>query len=83
MQKLIYTSLLCLAFYFNKAQTVYIAETGKKYHTKNCPDVKTHRKAIDLKEAKKKGYTACVSCGADKIVEKDEKTKEKKKEEKE
>ncbi len=63
------------------SQTVYIAETGKKYHTKSCPAVKSNRKAIELSEAQKKGYTACPSCGADKIIlkQKEEKEDDKKK----
>ena len=38
-----------------KAQTVYVTETGKKYHAKNCDIVKTGKKGIELSEAKKKG----------------------------
>lgn len=44
------------------AQTVYITETGKKYHSKNCDVAKTGKKGIDLKEAKKQGYEACKVC---------------------
>lgn len=68
------------------AQTVYIAETGKKYHTKNCPAVKNAKKEIDLKVAQKKGYKPCLNCGAEKITLKEEKPEntlsDKKKEEK-
>ena len=35
-----------------KAQTVYVTETGKKYHAKNCDIVKTGKKGIELSEAK-------------------------------
>jgi len=80
MKKILYTSLICFAFHLTKAQTVYIAETGKKYHTKNCPAVKTSAKEIQLKEAKKKGFEPCTNCGAEKIVMKEEKPIEKKKE---
>jgi len=79
MRKIIFTTLVCLAFGFTKAQTVYIAETGKKYHTKNCPAVKTGGKEMALKEVKKKGYEPCTSCGAEKIVPKEEKFSENKK----
>ncbi len=67
--------LFCLTFSFTKinAQTVYIAETGKKYHTKNCPALKSGKKEIQLKEARKKGYEACTNCGAEKILLKEEK----------
>lgn len=83
MQKFAYLTFLCFAFCFTKvnAQTVYIAETGKKYHVKNCPSVKSSGKAIDLSQAIKEGYSPCVDCGADKIKLKKEKKGEKKKEE--
>jgi hypothetical protein len=45
-----------------KAQTVYVTETGKKYHAKNCDIVKTGKKGIELTEAKKKGLEPCKSC---------------------
>lgn len=54
------------------AQTVYIAETGKKYHTKNCPALQKSNKEIDLKVAQKKGYKPCHNCGAEKIKPKEE-----------
>jgi hypothetical protein len=70
---------LCIAFV--NAQTVYIAETGKKYHTKNCPSLKNGKKEMQLKDAQKKGYKACPQCGADKIVPEKKKEVAKKKEE--
>lgn len=42
-------------------KTVYVVETGKKYHTKNCR-LKKNSKGMKLSEAKKKGYTACKVC---------------------
>ena len=45
-----------------KAQTVYITESGKKYHAKNCDVAKTGKKGIELSEAKKQGYEACKVC---------------------
>ena len=45
-----------------KAQTVYVTETGKKYHAKNCDIVKTGKKGIELSEAKNKGLEPCKSC---------------------
>lgn len=52
-----------------KAQTVYITESGKKYHAKNCSIVKTGKKGIELAEAKKQGYEPCKNCKADEIKE--------------
>jgi len=52
-----------------KAQTVYITESGKKYHAKNCSIVKTGKKGIELAEAKKQGYEPCKNCKADEITE--------------
>lgn len=64
------------------AQTVYITESGKKYHAKNCSLAKTGKKGISLKEAIKQGYEACKMCKADEIKaveEKPVKVKEKEK----
>ncbi len=58
-----------------KAQTVYITETGKKYHSKNCSIVKTGKKGILLKDAKLKGYEPCKSCKADEMAVLEEKKK--------
>ena len=44
------------------AQTVYVTETGKKYHAKNCDIAKTGKKGITLDEAKKKGLEPCKVC---------------------
>lgn len=41
--------------------TVYVTAKGKKYHTKNCR-LKQGSKGVKLSEAKKKKYTACLSC---------------------
>jgi hypothetical protein len=45
-----------------KAQTVYITRTGKKYHREGCRYVATSKIPISLKDAKAKGYTACKVC---------------------
>jgi hypothetical protein len=42
-------------------KTVYVVETGKKYHAKNCK-LKKNSKGMKLSVAKKKGYTACKVC---------------------
>jgi hypothetical protein len=76
--------ILFLLFFYStesNAQTVYVTESGKKYHAKNCDIVKTGKKGIDLTEAKKKGFEPCKSCKVEKIVQpiadkpKDKKTK--------
>lgn len=51
------------------AQTVYITDSGKKYHAKNCSVAKTGKKGIALKDAKKDGYDPCKVCKADAIKE--------------
>ncbi len=52
-----------------KAQTVYVSENGKKFHKKNCDLVKTGKKGIELKEAKKQGLEACKHCKPEEAVE--------------
>lgn len=44
------------------SQTVYVQETGKKYHTKNCSVAGNGKKGMTVAEAKKAGYTACKVC---------------------
>ncbi len=46
----------------DQSQTVYITDTGTKYHTASCRTLKKSKHAISLKEAKEKGYTACGIC---------------------
>lgn len=59
-------SLLIIILFFvvnsSKAQTVYVTESGKKYHAKNCDVAKTGKKGIDLSAAKKQGYEPCKFC---------------------
>lgn len=54
--------LLLLTFTKLKSQTVYISESGKKYHTKNCSVAKTGKKGIELNEALKRGFEGCKVC---------------------
>jgi len=61
-----------------KAQTVYITESGKKYHAKNCDVAKTGKKGIELAEAKKQGYEACKVCKVGSEQKVADKPKEKK-----
>lgn len=44
------------------AQTVYVTNTGEKYHTESCHYLKQSKKAIVLEKAKKLNYTACKVC---------------------
>jgi len=46
----------------DRSETVYITDTGKKYHTASCRTLKKSKHAISLKDAKAKGYTACGIC---------------------
>ena len=76
-QHILLTFFLFVALSFTRlsAQTVYVTETGKKYHAKNCSIAKTGKKGISLLEAKKAGYEPCKACKADEIVEPEEKKK--------
>jgi NOL1/NOP2/fmu family ribosome biogenesis protein len=80
-QNILCIAILFLALSFNalKAQTVYITESGKKYHAKNCSVAKTGKKGIELAAAKKEGYEPCKVCKASDIVaDKPKEAKEKK-----
>lgn len=41
---------------------VFIAPTGKKYHTKSCSTLTGETKRITIKEAERLGYTPCKRC---------------------
>ena len=58
------------------AQTVYVTESGKKYHSKNCDIVKTGKKGITLEEAKKRGLEPCKSCKVESVAKADGNIKE-------
>jgi hypothetical protein len=70
MKKIINFSLVLISFLLISikgfSQTVYVTDGGKKYHAKNCSIVKTGKKSMELKDAKKNGYTACAVCKASK-----------------
>lgn len=73
--------LIVLLFFIvtsSKAQTVYITESGKKYHAKNCDVAKTGKKGIELSEAKKQGYEACKICKVTHETKETDKSKDKK-----
>lgn len=46
----------------NQSYTVYITNTGSKYHSASCSYLRKSKIAINLSEAKSKGYTACSKC---------------------
>lgn len=50
------------AFVIN-AQTVYVTNTGEKYHTGSCRYLRKSKISIELKEALNQGYDACKVCG--------------------
>lgn len=43
-------------------QTVYVTKTGKKYHKDGCSYLKDSKIAINLYDAKAKGYEPCSKC---------------------
>lgn len=45
-----------------KEITVYVTETGKKYHSDGCSSLSKSKIPIDLKKAKESGYTPCSRC---------------------
>ncbi|MBN1321760.1 MAG: hypothetical protein JXA87_13080 [Thermoleophilia bacterium] len=44
-------------------QTVYITDTGKKYHRDGCRHLSESKHPISLAEAKRAGYEPCKVCG--------------------
>ncbi|MDX2361850.1 MAG: hypothetical protein QNK23_13660 [Crocinitomicaceae bacterium] len=44
------------------AQTVYVTETGTKFHVSTCQHLKKSKIAMSTLDAKKRGYTACSVC---------------------
>ncbi len=44
------------------SQTVYITNTGSKYHRAGCQYLRQSQIAISLEKAKSQGYTACSRC---------------------
>jgi micrococcal nuclease len=45
-----------------KEQTVYITNTGKKYHRAGCRYLSHSKILVSLKDAKANGYTVCSVC---------------------
>jgi Predicted hydrolase (metallo-beta-lactamase superfamily) len=46
----------------NQSITVYVTNTGEKYHTDGCQYLRKSKIAITLKDAKSQGYTPCSKC---------------------
>lgn len=46
-----------------QSYTVYITNTGSKYHRAGCRHLKDSQIAIDINDAIAQGYTACKDCG--------------------
>jgi methylphosphotriester-DNA--protein-cysteine methyltransferase len=42
--------------------TVYITNTGEKYHTERCASVRNSKIAVSLGEAVSRGYGPCKRC---------------------
>lgn len=59
---------ICLFYSKTNAKTVYVSESGKKYHAKNCQLAKTGKRGITLTEAIKQGYESCKNCKVSKLV---------------
>lgn len=53
--------LVAWCMQLSKAQTVYITDTGAKYHSGTCRFLKKCKLAIELSEAKET-YEACKVC---------------------
>ena len=46
----------------SQSYTVYITNTGKKYHRSSCSYLKKSKSAISVSSAKAQGYTPCSRC---------------------
>jgi hypothetical protein len=42
--------------------TVYVTDTGERYHRGDCQYLRYSKHAVSLKEAKRQGYTPCKVC---------------------
>ena len=60
------------------AQTVYVTDTGEKYHRDACRYLAKSKNAIELSEAISQGYGACKICKPPQSVSKKAEVKEEK-----
>ena len=79
MKKLI-VFLLILASTWLIAQTVYITNTGEKYHSSGCRYLSKSKNSISLSDALNQGYEACKVCKPTQTVKTESKQKEVKEE---
>lgn len=58
--------ILCVLFHFQPGYaddiTVYVTETGSKYHRESCPYLRSSKVPIALSEAIENGYEPCSRC---------------------
>ena len=74
-----YVSLLFLFFALHLgAQTVYVTNTGEKYHRGSCKYLAKSKNAVELSDAINQGYGACKICKPLKSVSKKAEVKEEK-----
>jgi hypothetical protein len=65
-----------LLFLKVNSQTVYITNTGEKYHRGTCHYLSKSKNAIELQEAINQGYGACKICKPPQTVSKKAEVKE-------
>lgn len=46
----------------NDELTVYVTDTGERYHLSSCRTLRGNGRPISLGEARRRGYTACRVC---------------------
>ena len=54
--------------YENGNVTVYVTNTGEKYHRSSCSYLRYSRRAISLVDAVQKGYDACLRCAPPELI---------------
>lgn len=47
---------------YNVEDTVYVTDTGTKYHKSGCQHLRKSKNAISKEKAIRQGYTACSRC---------------------
>lgn len=62
MKRVLFLSLFFIFSFHALAQTVYITNTGKKYHKESCRHLSQSKIEIDLKDAQSQGYGPCGTC---------------------
>ncbi|HWY10434.1 MAG TPA: hypothetical protein VN026_03860 [Bacteroidia bacterium] len=75
MKNILIAFLFVLGISIN-AQTVYITNTGEKYHASGCRYLSKSKNAIELSDALNKGYVACKVCKPTQTVKAESKQKE-------